>query len=76
MSYLAKRLIPITPNDGADLPEGPCAGLLVGTGGAATVIDGSGTERTGVPLQEGYNPISVKRVKATGLAAANLWALY
>lgn len=72
----ATTLAPVTASDGVDLPGGVCRALLVGSGGLATVIDASGAERVGVPLQSGYNPIRVGRVKATGLAASNIWALY
>lgn len=71
----ASRLVPITPDDDNDLPEGVCRALLVGAAGTATLIDASGAERTGVPLQQGFNPIGVRRVK-TGGTATNLWALY
>ena len=49
--------------------------LLVGTAGTATITDGSGTTLTDVPLQVGYNPISVQRVWNSG-TASNIWALY
>lgn len=68
--------VPVTADDATDLPNGICRGLLVGTAGAATLIDANGDTRTAVPLQAGYNPLIVKRVKATGLTAANIWALY
>ncbi|MGB0084214.1 MAG: hypothetical protein WBP94_02415 [Rhodomicrobiaceae bacterium] len=71
----ASRVVPITPDDDNDLPEGACRALLVGTAGTADLIDASGAERTGVPLQQGYNPIGALRVK-TGGSATNLWALY
>ena len=51
-------------------------GLLVGTAGAATLIDATGAECEGVPLQAGYNPISVQRINATDTAADNIWALF
>ncbi len=71
----AFKLIPVSPDDDNDLPEGICRALLVGTAGSATLIDASGAERSGVPLQQGYNPIGVRRVKLGG-TASNLWALY
>lgn len=52
-----------------------CRGLLVGTAGAATVITAAGNVALLIPLQQGYNPIRVSRVKATGLTASNIWAL-
>ena len=75
LSAPAARVAPITPDDDADLPEGVCRGLLVGVAGSANLIDASGAERTGVPLQQGFNPIGVARFK-TGGTAANVWALY
>ncbi|MEL7030188.1 MAG: hypothetical protein AAGL49_13510 [Pseudomonadota bacterium] len=72
----ASKIVPVSPNDGADLPDGVCRALLVGASGAATVVDASGAERAAVPLQAGYNPLRVARVKATGLVASNIWALY
>ncbi len=71
----ASRVVPIVPDDESDLPEGVCRGLLVGTAGTANLIDASGEARTGVPLQQGFNPIGVARIM-TGGSAANLWALY
>ena len=71
----ASNVVPVTPDDENDLPGGVCRALLAGTAGTATLIDASGTERAGVPLQQGYNPIGVQRVKLGG-TAANLWALY
>jgi len=49
--------------------------LLVGTAGTATVIDATGATATSIPLQAGYNPISVRRVLNTG-TASDIWALY
>ena len=49
--------------------------LLVGTAGTATVIDWGGATATDIPLQAGYNPISVRRV-LTGGTASDIWALY
>lgn len=65
-------------SDTVDLPGGTARGLLVGTAGAATILDASGstTSRLLVPLQAGFNPIAVKRVFSTNLTADNIWALY
>ena len=71
----ASKLVPVTPHDDVNLPEGVCRALLVGTAGSANLIDASGAERTGVPLQQGFNPIGVQRVKNGG-SATDLWALY
>lgn len=69
----AVGIVAVTPGT----PFQVCRALLVGTAGAATVTcaDGS-TVATLIPLQAGYNPISVMNVSATGLTAANIWALY
>ncbi len=71
----ASKIVPVTKDDVADLPDGVCRALLVGTAGTANLIDVSGVARTGVPLQAGYNPIGVQRV-LTGGSASNIWALY
>ena len=67
--------LPVAPNDSSDLPGGVCVALLVGTAGSANLIDMTGSTRTAVPLQAGYNPIRAKRVM-TGGTASNIWALY
>ena len=74
--YIARKYAPVTPSNTTDLPGGFCHGLLVGTAGVATLTEPDGTVRTGVPLQAGFNPIQARRVRATGTAAANIFALY
>lgn len=69
----AERFVAVTPSDSDDFP--PCRGLLVGTGGNATVLGCDDIPVT-VALQAGYNPLIVQRVNATGLTAANIVALY
>ena len=59
----------------AALPDGPCRALLVGTAGTANLMDNSGAILANVPLQLGYNPISVQQVR-TGGTATDIWALY
>ena len=70
----ARSLAPVTKSDSTDIANGPCRALLVGTAGTANLIDASGTEVANVPLQQGYNPIMVRRIK-TGGTAADIWAL-
>jgi hypothetical protein len=65
----------VTKSDTADLPDGACRALLVGTAGTATLVDADGNTAVSVPLQVGYNPLSVVRIKAGG-TADNIWALY
>lgn len=79
----AKHCTAVTPSDTADLPNWARA-LLVGTAGTAyvdTVGDGSTNtanyeQNVALPLQAGYNPVSVRRVRATGLTAATIVALW
>jgi hypothetical protein len=75
LSAPSARIEPVTPDDDNDLAGGVCRALLVGSGGTANLIDASGVERTGVPLQQGFNPIGTQRIK-TGGTAADIWALY
>jgi hypothetical protein len=70
----ASIFVPVTKAD-ADLPDGICRGLLVGTAGTANLQDAEGTTRTNVPLQQGYNPLICKQVR-TGGTASDIWSLY
>ena len=70
----AELYIPVTKAD-TDLPGGICRGLLVGVAGTANLQQMDGTIRTNVPLQQGYNPLVVKQVRAGG-TAADIWAIY
>lgn len=70
----AEIFAPVTKGD-TDLPLGLCRALLVGTAGTANLRQLDGTERTNVPLQQGYNPLAVIRIKSGG-TADDIWALY
>lgn len=70
------KIVAANASDSADLTHGVCTGLLVGTAGAASVVDACGNAAALIPLQVGYNHIAVKRILATGLTAANIWVLY
>jgi hypothetical protein len=70
----ADAYAPVTKAD-ADLPGGVCRSLLVGTAGTANLQQADGTTRTNVPLQQGYNPLICKQVRAGG-TASDIWALY
>lgn len=59
----------------ADTPFNLCRAVLAGTGGAATCTFQDGSIATCV-LIAGYNPISITNVSSSGLAAADLVALY
>ena len=71
----AATIRPIVKSDTIDLPNGVCRAVLVGTPGSANLMDASGNVLTGLPLQQGYNPIGVLRIM-TGGTADNMWALY
>jgi hypothetical protein len=78
-SGAARSIVPVTPSDVADLPNGISRGILIGTAGptnGVTLTDASGTKRDNVPLQQGWNPIAVKRIWSTGTDATNIWAAF
>lgn len=56
------------------VPFALCRGLLVQAEGTATLIMASGSTRTDVPLQSGYNPLRCTQV--TLGSASGVWALY
>lgn len=72
----AEDLVAVTPDDANNLPGGECRGLLVGVAGNASLVTARGNTVSGVPLQAGFNPIRCVRVRATGTAATNIWAIY
>lgn len=57
----------------ADLPHGPCRGLVAGTAGTVNVMRLDGVIVTGFPLQQGWNPLPCLQVR-TGGSADNIWA--
>ena len=72
----AVQFAPANAHDTAMLTNGPCRGLWVGVAGSADMTQVDGTERASVPLLAGYNPFSVKRIKATNLTASSIWVIY
>ena len=75
LSSPASRIVPITPDDDNDLPEGilPRAARRHGGDRNARRCERRRTCRRSA--SQGFNPIGARRVK-TGGSAANLWALY
>jgi len=81
----ASLLVAVTKSDTVDIAPSDVLksrvsglelrGLLVGTAGTATIIDWHNQEHADVPLQKGYNPIRIRRVK-TGGTADDIWGLY
>lgn len=70
----AQNIAPVTKG-AAELTNGVCRSLLVGTAGSANITTPDGTDLDAVPLQQGYNPIMVSKVRAGG-TATDIWALY
>lgn len=70
-----RKYVKITKSDTVDFADGVSRALLVGTPGTATLIDSYGNERANVPLQQGYNPLHVARIKLGG-TADDIWAIY
>lgn len=62
----------VTPSDVADNCVG-YRGLWVGTAGTANFTTADGDEVTDFPLQVGYNPLLITRLK-TGGTASDIWA--
>ena len=73
-TFTASFMAPVVKAD-ADLPDGPAKRLLVGTAGTMTLMDEMGNIHVDVPIQQGYNDISVRQVRLGG-TADNIWALY
>ena len=71
----ADHAVIVTPNDGEDL-EFVARALLLNDAGTVRVTTRGG-ETVDLPLQAGYNPVSVSRVHATGtdggLTIVALW---
>lgn len=63
----ADHAVIVVPNDGADL-QYVARGLLLDAAGTVRVTTRGG-ETVDLPLQAGYNPVSVSRVHATGTDA-------
>lgn len=67
---------PVTPNNDADLPDGPCLGLLVTVTGNISLVTLQGTT-IALPSVPAYTEIRIQtaRVRSTGTTATVL-ALY
>jgi hypothetical protein len=72
--YTARRVREVTPAD-ANLPEGKCRALWIGTSGTLNFMDESNTIIEGFPAKAGIVPIVCVQVR-TGGTASNIWALY
>jgi hypothetical protein len=71
------RIVAVTPNDSADLANGPSRGLYLGTGGDVVLQDTTGTQVTLSNMAGGVcHPIGARRILATGTTATGIRALY
>lgn len=70
----ATDLLPVTPDDSADLPAVAVA-LYVETGGAVTFITEQGNTRTAAVADFMFFPVGARRVLATGTTASGIHAL-
>ena len=70
--------VPVTPADGADLPDGPCKGVVCTAGGNVSVqlTPAAGTAVLTALLAGVVYPMSVSRILATGTTATGVFALY
>lgn len=65
----------VTPDDDADLPGGETRALILGTAGDVRVTMANGSQGV-LPLQAGFNQLSVRRVHATDTTVDNVIAVY
>lgn len=72
----ARKLVAVTPNDGADLADVPKA-LYIGAAGTLALIAADDTASVSLTVAAGaVLPIRAKRVLATGTTATDIVALY
>lgn len=72
---IARDITSVTPNDSTDNVPSQCIGLYAGSSGDVVVITENDTEIT-IPIAS-LSPlyVAIKRVKATGTTASNIFAL-
>jgi hypothetical protein len=75
--FSAIDAVAVTPSNDADLTNGVCRALYIGSGGAVSVDVGDSTSVVfaGVPTGS-ILPVQAKRVRATGTNAGSIIALY
>jgi hypothetical protein len=72
----ADRLVTLTPNDAADIPDGATRGVFVGVAGSFSVRDMHGNEVVLTSLDAQYHPIRITRLLATGTTASSIVGLF
>ncbi len=74
------KLRAVTPSDSANLPDGICSGIYVGSVGGGTAVsfvDNTGATVTLSGLAAGtVYPFRTSRIRSTGTTATGLFALY
>jgi hypothetical protein len=73
-TYNYRKVVAVTPAN-ADLADGKCRALLIGTAGTLNIMDESGTTVTGLKVPVGVLPIVCLQVR-TGGTATDIFALY
>lgn len=66
----------VTPNDSADLPDGACKGIYVGTQGNLVVIGADDSAAVTLVAAIGWLPVCAKRIKSGGTSASDIVAIY
>lgn len=74
LSGPALDIVPVTPDDGSDLPSVAVA-LYVETGGSLSFTTAQGNARTVAVTDFAILPVGAMRVHATGTSAAGIHAL-
>jgi hypothetical protein len=71
----AASIIPVTPSDDANLPDGTCLGLLIAVAGNIKITDYNGKTNT-IAVPEGVLPVKIIKVWAGETTATGISALY
>lgn len=66
---------PVTPSDGADLPNGPCRFIIASEAGTVSITDLTGTKIDDLFLVAGPNPYAAQRIWNDS-TITTLWAGY
>jgi hypothetical protein len=66
----------VTPNDGADLPDGACRGIIVGGAGDVEVDDLTGTTTILPSVAVGVHWLGAVRIRDANTAATGIVAIY
>lgn len=72
----AASFVAVTPDDGAELPDGLTRSLFVGTAGLVAIENADGNT---VVIKSGdsqYHPLRTRKIYATGTTATDIVAIY